>query len=105
MAVKPNDCVIKINDLIIGYEDCLDMFGRKDIQPKYEQYWSNFCRHTDTLQMSIKWNGCGKDPFQKVMDDELAKYGAVFKRTKEYKGNYIKFKSHKHLTMFILRWT
>lgn len=106
MAIKPDDCVIKIEDLIIGYEDALDMYGRKDIVPKYEPYWKNFCLHTDTLKMAIKWDRTQpKDPYQKVEDDELKKYGAVFKRTKRYKDNYIKFKSHRHLTMFILRWS
>lgn len=106
MAIKPDDCVIKIEDLVVGYENCIDQFGRNDHRPKYETYWTNFCRHTDELKMKIKWE-CPqpKDPYQKVEDDELAKYGAVFKRTKEYKNNYIKFRSHKHLTMFILRWS
>lgn len=106
MAVKPHDCIIRVNDLIVGYQDGVDMFGRKDIAPRYEQYWTNFCRHTDQLQNQIDWSRPQpKDPYQKIMDDELAKYGAVFKRTKEYKGNYIKFKTHKHLTMFIMRWS
>ncbi len=105
MAIRPNDCVIRITDLIIGTEDGVDMFGRKELVPKYELYWKNFCSHTDNLKMNVKWSGQGKDPFQKVVDDELAKHGAVFKRTKDWKGNYIKFKSHKHLTMFILKWS
>lgn len=105
MAIKPDDCIVKINDLIIGYEDCHDMFGRKDIRPKYEKYWTNFCRHTDELKVGVKWTGHGKNPWEQVVDDELAKHGAVLKRTKTYKNNYIKFKSHKHLTMFILKWT
>lgn len=105
MAIKPNDCVIRITDLIVGTEDGVDMFGRKQLIPRYEQYWKNFCRHTDELKMNVTWQGQGKDPYQKVVDDELAKHGAVFKRTKDWKGNYIKFKSHKHLTAFILRWS
>lgn len=106
MAIKPNDCIIKVEELVIGYEDALDMFGRKSIVPKYERYWTNFCRHTDELKKDINWGvPQPTDPYQKIMDDELAKYGAVFKRTKVYKGNYIKFKSHKHLTMFVLKWS
>ena len=105
MAIKPNDCVIKVNDLIIGYEDCLDMFGRKDIRPRYEPYWRNFSEHVDKANNSVSWNGHGKNPWDQTIDIELAKYGAKLKRTKEWKGNYIKFKSHKHLMMFVLKWS
>jgi hypothetical protein len=97
-----------MQDLVIGQEPCLDMFGRASTCDVYEKYWTNFCRHTDHLKTKIVWDSYNlhsKDPYQKVIDDELAKHGAVFKRTKEYKGNYIKFKSHKHLTMFILKWS
>lgn len=105
MAISPDDCVVRIRDLVIGQEDCVDMFGRADKRPVYEKYWQNFCRHTDKLKVGVKWTGHGKDPWQQVVDDELAKYGASLKRTKEYKNNYIKFKSHKHFTMFVLRWS
>lgn len=106
MAIKPNDCVIRMQDLVIGQEPRHDIFGRDTTCDVYEKYWTNFCRHTDTLKSKVNWSQPQpKDPYEKVFDDELAKYGAVFKRTKEYKGNYVKFKSHKHLTMFIMRWS
>ena len=41
----------------------------------------------------------------KILNEELAKYGATFKETKKWQDRYVKFKSHKHLTMFILRWS
>ena len=105
MAIKPDDCVIRIEDLVVGTKEITDWDGRPRQVPRYEQYWENFCRHTDDLKTKVKWNAHSKDPWQHVVDDELAKYGAIFKRTKQYRNNYVKFKSHKHLTMFIMRWS
>ena len=108
MAIKPNDCVVKISDLVVGEEQTLDMFGRATTVPRYEQYWRNFCQHTDQLKAKVDWKKVplnGRDVYAEIENQELAKYGATFKRTKQYKENYIKFKSHKHLTAFILRWS
>lgn len=73
---------------------------------RYEPYWENFCKHVDDIALSTPWDlSKNSSPQDIVMDAELAKYGGTFKRTKVFKGNYLKFKSHKHLTMFILKWS
>ncbi len=105
MAIKPDDCVIKVHDLIVGTKEATDWNGHKYKVDRYEKYWENFCEHVDKTNNSIQWNGHGKNPWDQTIDVELAKYGAKYKRTKEYKGNYLKFRSHKHLTMFIMRWS
>ena len=108
MAIKPDDCIVKITDLIVGKEDYIDYDGRKQEVDRYEPYWANFCEHLDNLKSKVDWStvrSFNKDLYAEVEDKELAKYGAKIKRTKEWKGNYIKFKSHKHLTMFIMRWS
>ena len=108
MAIKPDDCIVKITDLVVGQREYLDYDGRKRMTDQYEKYWENFCRHTDELKTKVDWStirSFNKDVYAEIEDKELAKYGAIFKRTKEHKGNYLKFKSHKHLTMFIMRWS
>ena len=107
MAIKPSDCIVKVSDLVVGEVETLDWDGRKTLVPVYERYWHNFCEHTDELKRQIDWKTTrhfAKDPYTAVEDQELAKFGVVLKRTKQWRGNYLKFKSHKHLTAFILRW-
>lgn len=108
MAIKPNDCIVKISDLVVGQEEYTDWDGRLTKRDRYEQYWRNFCIHLDVLRSKVDWKtmrGYNKDPYTEIEDAELAKFGVKLKRTKEWKGNYLKFKSHKHLTAFILRWS
>jgi hypothetical protein len=105
MAIKPNECVIRVKDLVVGTKQQLDWDNRKYEVPQYAKYWENFCEHVDKTNSNISWNGHGKNPWDQTIDIELAKHGAKFKRTKEYNDNYLKFKSHKHLTMFIMRWS
>lgn len=108
MAIKPNDCIVRISDLVVGEVETIDWDGRKKMIPMYERYWHNFCEHLDEQKRKIDWNTArhlSKDPYTAVEDQELSKYGVTFKRTKKWKENYLKFKSHKHLTAFILRWS
>ena len=109
MAIKPNDCIVKISDLVVGQEEYTDYDGRKRIVDRYETYWSNFCKHIEKLRKEFNWGelrGRGHiDVWSEIENTELAKYGATLKRTKQYKGNYLKFKSHKHFTMFVMRWS
>lgn len=100
MAIKPDDCVILVENLVVGTKEVHDWDGRKTKIPRYEKYWENFCEHVDKIRFNKKW-----DYADDTMNDELKKFGGKFKYTKEYKGNYVKFKSHKHLTMFIMRWS
>jgi hypothetical protein len=106
MAIKPNDCIIRVEDLVIGTKEVTDAWDNMPVKiPQYAKYWENFSAHVDKINTDMAWNGHGKNPWDKTIDVELAKHGAKFKRTKEWHNNYIKFKSHKHLTMFIMRWS
>lgn len=99
MAIKPNDCVIKIKDLEIGFEIKLD-YGRKQEVIVYEPYWSNFLAHVNkTTDVKLGW-----DAYDKHFEKELKKLNAIYKNTKKWDDRYIKFKSHSDLTFFILRW-
>jgi hypothetical protein len=100
MAIKPDDCIIRVEDLVIGEKEYIDYDGRKHMTTQYEKYWENFCEHVDAVRKAQRanWN-------DDIMNRELNKYGGLFKHTKKYKDNYIKFKSRKHLTMFVLRWS
>lgn len=108
MAIKPDDCIVKLADLVIGQTDYVDYDGRTRKIDQYENYWHNFCEHLDELKSKVDWKSTrsyNHDPYADVENVELAKYGVIMKRTKRYKDNYLKFKSHKHLTAFILRWS
>lgn len=100
MAIKPNDCVIKIEDLVVGYETVPDDRRRPQTIPVYETYWTNFLIHVkDTTDWKAEW-----DAYDKNFVRQLAKFNATYKRTKKYDDHYIKFKSHSDLTFFVLRW-
>lgn len=101
MAIKPNDCVIKIKDLEVGVEIIKGWDGRNKEVPVYEPYWANFLQHVKIT--------CPQRVDMYTYDDhfvsELAKFNAVMKETKKWDDRYIKFKSHKDLTFFVLRWS
>lgn len=99
MAIKPNDCVIRIKDLEIGV-DTIYVDGRSVEATVYETYWSNFCEH---VKITTDWYS-GWDAYDKNFEKQLAKFNATYKQTKNYDERYIKFKSHKDLTFFVLRW-
>lgn len=101
MAIKPNDCVIKIEDLVIGSETVRDWDGRPKTVPVYESHWTNFLQHVkDTTDWKTNtWNA-----YDKNFEQQLAKFNAAYKQTKKYNDRYIKFKSHSDLTFFVLRW-
>lgn len=100
MAIKPNDCVIKIKDLEIGFDTVLDWDGRNKQVPRYESYWANFLDH---VKQTTDWKS-GWDAYDRNFVKELKKFNATFKQTKNYDDRYIKFKNHSDLTFFVLRW-
>lgn len=101
MAIKPNDCIIKIEDLVIGYETTKDWSGRPQQTPVYEKYWVNFLEHVKvTTDYKPGW-----DAYDRNFVRQLAKHNAVFKQTKNYDDRYIKFKTHSDLTFFVLKWS
>lgn len=100
MAIKPDDCVIKIKDLVIGYDTVKDWDGRNKEVEVYEPYWANFVKHVEaTTVWESDW-----DAYNKNLAKQLAKFNAVHKETKKYDDRYIKFKSPSDLTFFVLRW-
>lgn len=109
MAIKPNDCVIKIKDLIIGTKQSIDPWTHNEIEvTEYEKYWENFNDHVRKLAQAViitNWRDWRYTPTHMIMDQELKKFGAVIKETKNYDDSYIKFNTHADLTMFILRWS
>lgn len=111
MAIKPNDCVIRIEDLVVGTKKAIDSWNGKEVEvPRYEKYWENFNDHVDKLVSKIdtktwNWKDWKHSPTSVTYEQELKKFNAVHKETKNYKDRYIKFKSHKHLTLFIMRWS
>jgi hypothetical protein len=100
MAIKPNDCVIKLNDLIIDYKTDLDWDGRKRKVPVNAAYWENFLQY---VKDTTDWKS-ELDAYDKNFVRQLAKFNATYKETKNYDDRYIKFKSHSDLTFFVLRW-
>lgn len=108
MAIKPNDCVIRIEDLVVGSKKIIDSWNGREIEvDRYERYWENFSSHVDKLAKDVdtrNWNNWRVGPWDQVYAQELKKFGATHKETKEHRDRYIKFRSHKHLTMFIMRW-
>lgn len=100
MAIKPDDCVIKIKDLEIGFKTESDIYGSGKFAV-YEPYWNNFCQHVkDTTDYKLGW-----DAYDKHFVKELKKFNAICKNTKNWDDRYIKFKKHSDLTFFILRWS
>ena len=100
MAIKPNDCVIKIQDLVIGSETKSDWYGELKREPVYETYWANFLKH---VKETTDWKS-GWDAYDKNFEKQLAKFNATYKNTQKYDDRYIKFKNHSDLTFFVLRW-
>lgn len=105
MAIKPDDCVIRIEDLVVGRKRISDWDGRPRDIPLYEKYWENFNNHVDTMSKGVKSPDWRINPRDIIFNEELAKFGAIFKETKKWSDRYIKFKSQKHLTLFIMRWS
>jgi hypothetical protein len=99
MAIKPNDCVIRLKDLEIGTETIY--YSGKNVEvPVYEPYWKNFLDH---ISAKTDISGYWYDPHD--FEGQLAKFNATYKNTKNWDDRYIKFKSHKDLTFFVLRWS
>lgn len=109
MAIKPNDCVIKIADLIVGTRKAIDPWTGRDVEvTEYEPYWEKFNDHVRKLAREVdttNWRDWKVTPNNMVYEQELKKFGAVHKETKNYNDRYIKFKTHGHLTLFVLRWS
>lgn len=100
MAIKPNDCVIKLKDLEVGFDIVKDWEGRPKQVPVYETYWANFLEHVkSTTDWKSEW-----DAYDKNFERQLLKFNAIYKQTKKWDDRYIKFKSHKDLTFFVLKW-
>lgn len=101
MAIKPNDCVIKIKDLEVGFEVIKDWDGRNKQVPVYEPYWSKFLQHVkDTTNWQSGW-----DAYDRNFENQLNKFNATYKQTKKWDDRYIKFKTHADLTFFVLKWS
>lgn len=109
MAIKPDDCVIRIEDLVVGTKEVQDSWNGKTVEvDRYEKYWENFDAHVRKLAREVDtkdWRDWRKTPADIVFEQELKKFHAVYKDTKNWRDRYIKFRSHKHLTMFVLRWS
>jgi hypothetical protein len=109
MAIKPNDCVIRIADLVVGTKEVRDSWNGKTVEvDRYEKYWENFNDHVHKLAREVdisNWRDWRTTPANIVYEQELKKFHAVHKETKNWQDRYIKFKSHKHLTMFVLKWS
>jgi hypothetical protein len=99
MSIKPDDCVIYL-DKLSTWEKRLDPFGRMSEQRIYPPYWEKFLRHANK---KIDWS-LGINAQQNTLKAELKKHNATYKQTKNG-SEYVKFKSHSALTMFILRWS
>lgn len=103
MAIRPNDCVIRVEDLITGARKELDIFGREQLVDTYQPYWENFAKHVDAkYQARIRGQHIDYD---KIVNEELAQYHAVFKRTKKWQNSYVKFKDPQYFTLFVLQWS
>ena len=101
MAIKPNDCIIKLKDLEIGFDSILDWDGSNKKIPVYEPYWTNFLDH---VKETTDWKS-GWDAYDKNFENQLKKFNATYKNTKHYDDRYIKFKKHSDLTFFVLKWS
>ena len=103
MAIKPNDYVIRVEDLITGARKELDIFGREQLVDTYQPYWENFTKHVDA-KYQARTRGRYID-YDKIVNEELVQYHAVFKRTKKWKDSYVKFKDPQYFTLFVLQWS
>jgi hypothetical protein len=101
MAIKPNDCVIKIKDLVVGFSTSKDMFGHPEEVPVYKSYWTNFLTH---VKETTEWRSA-HDAYEKNLNRQLAKFNGTYKRTKNWNDHYVKFKSQSDFTFFVLRWS
>lgn len=100
MAIKPDDCVIKIEDLVIGFETAKGWDGRPNQVPVYETYWANFLEYVkETTDWQAEW-----DAYDRNFHRQLKKFNATYKQTKNYDERYVKFKKHSDLTFFVLKW-
>ena len=101
MSIKPNDCVIKLKDLVVERKRVFDQYGEIYDQENYVNYWTNFLKHvSETTDRELGWNA-----YDKNMSAQLAKFNAIYKETKKPEDRYIKFKTHKDLTLFVLKWS
>lgn len=101
MAIKPNDCVIKIKDLIVGYHTVTTYDGRLNRIEQYAPYWEKFMKHVkDNANWKTEW-----DALDKSLERELTKFNATYKVTKKWDDRYIKFATHGDLTYFVLKWS
>lgn len=105
MAIKPDDCVIRIESLAVGTKEIRDWDGRLREVTLYEKYWENFLDHVGNNAKKFKPANWKVNPYDVVFAEELAKYKATYKVTKKWSERYIKFRSHKDLMLFILRWS
>ena len=101
MAIKPNDCIIKLKDLEIGFDCILDWDGSNKKIPVYEPYWTNFLDH---VKETTDWKS-GWDAYDKNFENQLKKFNATYKNTKKYNDRYVKFNKHSDLTFFVLKWS
>jgi hypothetical protein len=101
MAIKPNDCIIKIKDLEIDYIITAKWDGGQNQTPIFEPYWSKFLEHVNNSTDK----GAGWDAYDKNFEQQLKKFNATYKQTKKWDDRYIKFKTHSDLTFFVLRWS
>lgn len=101
MAIKPNDCVVKIQDLVIGTKKVPDGWGGKVNVPEYQKFWENFTQHVDAIVKKKKlWNA-----HIAILEEELSKYNATYKETKNWDSRYVKFETHSDYTFFVLSWS
>ena len=101
MAIRPNDCVIKLKDLVIRYERYFDQYGQFDERPVFEPYWAKFLQH---VKDTTDWKS-GRNPYDENFEYQLSKFNATYKQTKNWADRYIKFKTHADLTFFVLKWS
>jgi len=101
MAIKPDDCVIKLKDLETGVRISKDWYGGNKEIPVYVPYWKNFLAH---VKDTTDWKS-GFNAYDENFNLQLAKFNGTFKQTKKWDDRYIKFRSHRDLTLFILRWS
>lgn len=96
MAIKPTDFIIYIKDLIVNVEREVGRDGFTYTTVTYQPFWENFIRGIN--------KNCFMEEYERNLNKELKKFGGSYKRTKS--GNsYLKFRSAKHYTLFVLRWT
>lgn len=105
MAIKPNECTIRIEDLVVGKKRTYFQDGNVYEIPIYAKYWENFNKHVDDIAKGVKTLNWRINRRDVIFKEELEKFGATYKHTKKWEDRYIKFKSHKHFTMFVLRWS